>query len=326
MDISDLDMTERQVWLRAFYGFDPEGAGYIGFTHEGQRRDMMEKMRNGDLVLIYGAVEDLTDRDLRAQALGFLEVELEECVARDRMSDDSYQWKVDHQFEDRWNYGIKVRKAWRVRNRVGIGSIAPKACESKNRFTRTTKAILLEPEERERALSHTVFQVNVFGEPPIPSTDLREGTMEAVLKPSRGIVPGLGERSSNYVDGDNWLYLMILTVSADAFLTKGSAVFGDALVKVGRTNDVARRLDEVNCGFPERASFRWKAIAKHKFPSAGAAHAAECELKEDFARRFRSQGNEFFSGNHERLIEAFQSFCAASVPRILGAPAKARGI
>jgi hypothetical protein len=326
MDLNDIDVSQRQVWLRAFYGFDPEGSGYLGFTREGQRQDMMAHMNDGDVILIYGAVESLTQSDLRAQALGFLEIELIPCTDRERMSDEAYQWKLDRGFADRWTHGITVRRAWRTRNRVGIATIAPDAYESKHRFTRTTKAILLRPDERVRALSHPVVQVNVFGEAPIAEVELGRGTMETVLRPSKGILPALGQRTSTYEDGDNVLYLMMLSANADAFLRKGAAVFGHALVKVGRTNDIARRVKEVNCGFPERACFRWQAIAQHEFSSVADAHDAETELKKHFAERFTSQGNEFFSGDGQRLKESFFGFCAMKSPKILGAPRRAKGL
>jgi hypothetical protein len=229
MDLKQLAIADRQVWLRAFYGFNPEQAGYIGFTKEGQRASMMDQMRDGDLVLIYGAVEELTDQDLRAQALGFLEVEVEACRDVDRMSEASLQWKVDHNFEDRWNYGLIVRRAWRVKNRVGIATIAPRAYQSRNRFTRTTTAMLLEADECERALSHSVYQVNVFGEPALPAQDLPQGQFEKLLRPSPGIPPSFGDRSSSYEDGENLLYLMMLTVGAEALLPKPAISFGHAL-------------------------------------------------------------------------------------------------
>lgn len=324
MNLQDIDVSDRQVWLRAFYGFDPEGAGYLGFTYESQRRSMMDEMRDGDLVLIYGAVEDLTDKDLRAQALGFLEIDLEPCRDSERMSVESHTWKVERGFQKRWNYGIKVRRAWRVRNRVRVATIAPKAYEGRHRFTRTTTAILLESDERERALSHPVYQVNVFGEPEIDVAE--QGPIGSLLKPSRGIPPSHGQRTSNYEDSETSIYLMILTENAHAFLTKGAAEFGHALAKVGRTNDIARRLKEVNCGFPERAMFRWKPIAQHRFATAGEAESAEEDLKYLFDRDFKSQGNEFFSGDRKAMAAAFDRFCARKVPIILGAAGKAKGI
>lgn len=287
---------------------------------------MLGQMKDGDLVLIYGAVKELTEQNLRAQALGFLEVQLDPCRDKARMSEASYKWKVDHGFQERWKFGLKVRRAWRIRNRVGIASIAPKAYESRHRFTRTTMAILLETDERERALSHPVRQVNVFGEPEIADADLSKGTMESVLKPSKGFPPALGSRSSNYVDGENLVYLMILTTRADALFPKSAVGFGHALAKVGRTNDSARRLKEVNCGFPEKASVRWEMIQLQKYPDVATAHSVEDAIKGVFARKFTSQGNEFFTGDRKQLVEIFQAHGVETAPKILGAPGKAKGL
>ena len=324
-DSSELDLENRQVWLRAFYGFDPEGSGYIGFTNEGDRRAMLEQMRDGDLVLIYGAVEELTDQSLRAQALGFLEVTLDICGDRERMSDDAYAWKVERGFQERWTNGIKVRRAWRVRNRVGIKTIAPEAYQGKHRFTRTTRAILLDQDERRRALSHPVQQTNVFGEPTVTIDELSSGPMGQVLKPSRGIPPSFGDRSSTHEDGENFLYLMLLTADAKTLL--GDAFRpGYALAKIGRSNDPARRLGEINAGYPESAIVKWELKQKQAFADGATAHNHEDNLKAIFDTTFSSLGGEFFTGGREELLSAFQNYCVANMPKILGAAAKARGI
>lgn len=106
---------DRQVWLRAFYGFSPEETGYIGFTREADRTTMLERMRDGDLVLVYGAEEDLTDPDQQSQALGFLEVTRESCTDKERSTPSALEWKVSHDFGDRWTFGIRVRRAWRIK-------------------------------------------------------------------------------------------------------------------------------------------------------------------------------------------------------------------
>jgi hypothetical protein len=321
-----IELDARQVWLRAFYGFNPEEEGYIGFTHETQRESVLERMRDGDLVLIYGAVESLTQPDLRSQALGFLEVTCERCVDRERQSTKSIAWKIERGFEDRWTYGIKVRRAWRVQNRVSIKTIAPKAYANRNRFERTTRAILLEQDERRRALSHPVRQVNVYGEPLIAAGDLPSGPMEALLKPSKGIPPSYGHRTSEHEDGENHLYLMMLSASAEVILGRTSENVGKALVKIGRSNDPRRRIKEINEGFPERAAFRWKLVHHQAFESGEVAHKFETELKRLFDSQFKSQGNEFFTGERQCLETQFQTFCVSRMPRIMGAAAKAKGI
>jgi hypothetical protein len=324
--LDEFETSDRRIWLRAFYGFDPEGSGYIGFTHAGDRQAMLDQMRTGDLVLIYGAIEDITDPDLRAQALGFLEVDLVSCVDKDRMSDEAHAWKRECGFEPRWTHGIVVRRAWRVRNRVHIRTIAPRAYDNRNRFRRTTRAILLDDEERNFALSHQVRQTNVFGEPGIAEGELDRGPMDTLLKPSRGITPTFGNRSVTYVDGENQLYLMLFSGEAQLLLGASAEGKGVALAKVGRSNDPVRRLAEINSGFPPSAVVGWKVVSKHKFPDGGTAHARETDLKAIFDRNFTAQGGEFFLGDRSAMIARFQEFCIANTHRILGAPAKAKGI
>lgn len=316
----------RQIWLRAFYGFNPEEAGYFGFTREKQREDILESLHDGDLVLIYGAVGDLTDSHLKRQALGFLEVTTERCTDRERSAQSAINWKIEHGFQDRWTFGLKVRRAWRVRNRVHINTIAPEAYDNKNRFVRTTKAILLNGEERRRALGHTVFQVNVHGELQIPSSELAAGAILDLLTPSRGIPPVFETRSAAYEDGENWLYMMVLQGGSEALLGRAGPHVGEALVKVGRSNDPLRRLKEINSGFPDSALYRWKLVAKQMFPDGTTAHRLEDDLKNSFHKQFRSQGGEFYTGDERKIQQQFHIFCAKNMPAILGAPGKAAGV
>jgi hypothetical protein len=321
-----LELNSKRIWLRAFYGFNPEEAGYIGFTHEAVREDMLNKMQDGDLCLIYGAVKSLTQPDLRSQALGLLEISLERCVDQERMSKSSIAWKSEQGFLDRWNYGIKVRRAWRVTNPVRIKTIAPAAFQGKHRFERTTRAILLNSDECQRALSHRVRQVNVFGEPALPDAELAAGTMERLLKPARGIPPSFGGRAANYEDGENQLYLMILSASAETLMGKPGAHVGHALVKVGRSNDPKRRLKEINTGFPDAAQVKWQLVHQQPFEDGETAHKFESELKENFHRAFQSQNGEFFTGDRNGIVSAFQNFCIRKMPKIRGAEAKAKGV
>ena len=311
--------TDRQIWLRAFYGFDPENSGFIGFTLKKDRETMFSQMRDGDLVLIYGADDEITRADAKSQALGFLEVELERCDARARMSDEAWAWRVEHGFEERWGYAIKVRRAWRINNGVHIRTIAPTSYQNRFRFDRTNRAKLLELHEVKRALSHTVRQANVYGEPPVAEEEAQRGQMARILRPSRGVPPKPGKRTANYEDGENHLYLMLLTAKAGALLGPRHRFADYALAKVGRSNDPKRRLGEINSGFPESAEFRWSLSRMQKFETAELAHELEQKLITEFAGRFQSQGGEFFTGVENNLIREFDSFCTRHLPAILGA-------
>jgi EVE domain/Meiotically up-regulated gene 113 len=310
---------DRQIWLRAFYGFNPESSGYLGFTVEKDRATMISRMREGDLVLIYGAVDKITRPELKSQILGFLEISLEPCIDRDRMSNEAWDWRIENGFENRWNFGIMVKRAWRVNNPVHIKTVAPSSYHNDYRFERTKRAKLLEAHECKRALSHPVRQVNVFGETPIASNAMKRGVMGSLLMPSRGIPPAHGQRSSNYVDGENQLYLMMLSEKAGALLGHRARHADYALAKIGRSNDPKRRLKEINAGFPPSAICRWQLKAFQAFDSADMAHKAETDLKVVFDQKFHSQGGEFFAGEPGRLVDEFGSFCAARLPAILGA-------
>lgn len=321
----EIKLGAANVWLRAFYGFTPERDGYIGFTHEADRETMFGRMQDGDLILIYGAADDLTDKDQRQQALGFLEIELERCTDHERSHPDTLAWRRSHGFEDRWTHGIKVRRAWRVNNRVHIRNIAPQAYQNKHRFERTTRAMLLTPEERALALSHTVRQVNVYGESAIAEDELGAGPIGKLLKPSRGIPPSFGDRQSTYADGENSLYLMVFSEPAEFVLGRAGDHIGHALAKIGRSNDPKRRLRELNGGFPEASVFKWKLIQTHKLPDGETAHTLEDELKALFDGRFQSQRGEFFTGPSGELQSAFHEFSCANKPIIRGASGVAKG-
>lgn len=318
--------ADRQVWVRAFYGFNPEDAGYLGFTYEPQREEMLQRMRDGDLVLIYGAVGDLTESKLKRQALGFLEITREACSDRERSDQSAIDWKIENDFVDRWTFGVKARRAWRIINRVHIKTIAPSAYVNEKRFERTTRAVLLQPEERERALSHPVIQVNVYGEPAIDAAELSVGVLGDLLKPSRGIPPAIGSRTATYEGGDNSLYLMVLEGGAETLLGRSGGHVGKALIKIGRSNDPKRRLQEVNGGFPESGICHWKLLHSHPFPDATAAHRYEDELKALFDAHFTSQGGEFFTADQARSEKEFIRFCVARSQVIKAAPGKAFGV
>ena len=82
-----------RVWLKAFWGFDPASEGYLGFTRAGDRVRFLEQARPTDLVLIYGADTKETTIAQRKQALGFLQVALDEISDVDKISPEALALK-----------------------------------------------------------------------------------------------------------------------------------------------------------------------------------------------------------------------------------------
>ncbi|WP_221122549.1 MULTISPECIES: GIY-YIG nuclease family protein [unclassified Rhizobium] len=71
-----------------------------------------------------------------------------------------------------------------------------------------------------------------------------------------------------------------------------------ALIKIGVSNDVKRRLWELNSGFPPAAKGPWKIELKSEpYDGKAAAEVAEQCFKDAAAKRLQSLGGEFFRGD-----------------------------
>jgi len=319
-----LPSEAKRVWLKAFWGFDPGGDGYLGFTKPGARARLVKEWQPGDLVLIYGAAAAETARRDRRQALGFLEIEPVEVTDVERMSPLGLQRKIDMGCQDRWTHAVPVRRAWRVERRIEVDHIAPDTHTPNMARVIASQGVLLQPRETAAALELPVRPVNVFGEPPV-ETNVPEAEMRRLFRPSRGLPPSFGTRESEYTDGEAYLYMHLFDGEVAAFLGRDrNALRGKILVKVGYSNDTARRCVELNAGFPPGAVSQWKALLTSRaFPSATDAKAAEDALKADCAGRCESLGGEFFLGDRTQLEAAFWAATSSTAFHIVAVPRKA---
>jgi hypothetical protein len=103
-----------RVWVTSFWGFNPEGDGYFGFTREGDRTAFLRQWRPGDLVMIYATMGENTEEAHKGRVMGFLEVEPRTIRDVDRMSPEGLQWKLENKVADRWTYALPVVRAWRA--------------------------------------------------------------------------------------------------------------------------------------------------------------------------------------------------------------------
>jgi hypothetical protein len=206
-----------RVWLKAFWGFDPSNEGHLGFTRPGDRERFVAEARPGDLVLIYGADAKETAAQDRRQALGFLEIDPVPVSDRDRISPNGLRTKIERGWQNRWTYAVPVRRAWRVNRRIEVKNIAPNTYTHDRARVLASRGELMTEQEAANALQLPVTPVNVFGEPPI-ATDSAEFQMETVFRPSRGLTPSFGPRSSDYGDGEHYLYMLQMDGDIGALL------------------------------------------------------------------------------------------------------------
>ena len=105
--------------------------------------------------------------------------------------------------------------------------------------------------------------------------------------PSRGPVPTFGDIVACRKDGATLVYIARL---AGAVLHDGRQ-----LAKIGRSADVARRMEDLNEGLPVPLGLRWRAIATWQYPDAAGAHAAEQAMLARCGGAGWSVGGEFIA-------------------------------
>jgi hypothetical protein len=298
--VADLPTTTGsvpRVWLRAFWGFNPEDGGYLGFTKEGNRDRFLREYREGDLVLIYGADQKETKHEQRRQLLGFLEPKPIAIRDIERSSDAEILRKKQNGWSNRWTYAVPVSRAWRVNRKIEAHHLARRTFDTHNAVLIASRCELLTPEEAQAALALPVAPANVFGEPTLlPTPKSPEMALQDFFSPSKGVMPSFGKREFTVDDSENRLYVLKLDGDVAAFLGREKfEVGGKAIVKVGHAKQPNHRRDTHNAHLPPACAFRWKVeLVSRPFPGGEAAKAAEDKIKEEFSKRFESLGGEFF--------------------------------
>lgn len=257
--------------------------------------------------MIYGASAGETKKSLRSYVLGFLEVDARPIRDFEKASRDSLKRKRDKGWADKWTYGIPVRRAWRTKEKMIISRIATNSYRSEAGQALAVHGAELDSEEISQALKITVQEVNVYGEPPVTEAECPTTLFSEVFYPSRAVPGGFGERTSNYLDGQTFLYLARYDGDGHALVGKKKP-FGDkdVALKIGISNDLDRRCDELNAGIPPAATGRWKLrVRSQPFPDRASAERAESQFKERSAGRLESLGREFFWGS----LEEAESLC-----------------
>lgn len=296
--LSRLPERPRQIWLRSFYGFNPEDAGCIGWTEEGPRDRMLGLIEDGDLFMIYGASTAETERHHRNRVLGFLQVRAGSIRDRDKSSPAAMQEKKARGWQEKWTYAIPVVSAWRVDEPILLETIAQKTYRPEAGQAIAVWNPPLLPEEIDLALKINVTEVQVYGEPALSETALRNVRFGQAFRPSRAFPGSFGERTALYEDGPTYLYLARFEGDGLALLGLPKSPFDkNTLVKIGVSNDKSRRLSELNSGFPPASVGKWTiGLVSEAYERLQAAEFAEQAFKNKAEKQLQSLGGEFFRG------------------------------
>jgi hypothetical protein len=304
----------KTMWMRAFYDFNPEAAGYVGWSQESGQKRALRELKDGDLMLIYGANSPSTKTTLRSHVLGFVQIDARPIRDFEKASAASQKAKADDGNANAWTYGLPIRRAWRAQDKMQIARIAPKTYDPVAGQGIGVWGRALEADEITEALKIKVTEVSVFGEPPVTSSGLSKEPFANVFKPSRGFPGSSGERTSIYADGETFLYLARFEGDGHALVGK-LRQFADnsVLMKIGVSSEPVRRCEELNSGIPPAALGKWKMeLISQPYQDRKSAEVVEQAFKDKGKVKLESLGKEFFWGDWTNALLLFSSLPGAS--------------
>ena len=297
----------RSMWMRSFYGFGPEEDGYAGWTKESGRDHILKTIKDGDLLMIYGAGSKETEKTLRSYVLGFLQVDATPIRDYEKSSEESLKRKADRGWAEKWSYAIPVRRAWRCDEKLMIRTVAFRTYRPEAGQALGVWGAALDDDEIAKALKIRVTEVNVFGEPPIAPTGLRKQAFSEEFRPSHAFPGSFGTKTVTTTDGTTFLYLARFDGDGHALIGKPASIGNKSFAfKIGVSNDVVARLAQLNAGIPPAAKGRWIVHIQAEYADRASAEAVELEFKNQSKGRLESLGKEFFWGSD---MDAMMLFC-----------------
>jgi hypothetical protein len=152
-----------------------------------------------------------------------------------------------------------------------------------------------------------VSEITVFGEPALPDESLKNEKLATAFRPSKAFPGGLGEWTSEYVDGPTKLYLARFNGDGAALLGRDETQFNKhTLVKIGVSNDLNGRKFELNQGFPPAAVGKWSMFMQSEdYADRESAEIAEKSFKDEGEKQFESLGGELFVGDSRESLALF---------------------
>ena len=120
---------------------------------------------------------------------------------------------------------------------------------------------------------------------------------------SHGPAPTFGAFGGVRQDGDALLYLLRLDGPAAALFEPGRLQPSMIVAKIGRSQDVARRIGQLSAGFPPASALRWTVVDTVQFTSAIEAHRVERAILDETDARGWSLGGEFLMAPEAELLQ-----------------------
>ncbi|WP_138471654.1 GIY-YIG nuclease family protein [Poseidonocella sp. HB161398] len=138
---------------------------------------------------------------------------------------------------------------------------------------------------------------------------------EQAYSPSRGFPGSEGTYTATRKDGDTFLYLAKYEGDGNCLLSRAKLPGnGYSVLKIGVSNDLQRRLKEINLGFPPAAKKRWAIAHAVTFENRKAAEDAEQAFKDNSAPKLESLGDEYFWGEESDALQIWARIAGVVQP------------
>lgn len=301
--------SQPNVWLTSFYGFDPDEWGLLTFTKESYRNTFLVRTNPGVLIVVYGA-SGCNNPAMRRKIIGIQQCSHQLGPARDFMSPAAWNSKRRDGNENKWNYGVKAVRAWRVtpESYMPVEEFAPDAAATRAWLAIGALGMLLTPREATNILKLELQECDVYGETPIIGSV--SAPAAAMFAPSKAGPVSQSSYAVREAEGPKHLYILKLHGDTNAFL--GADVEGQIIIKAGFSKNPQSRCADFNRALPNCA-FHWEvfysgpASQYEPYPSSHHAKIGERTMQTVLCNGLdgRSLGGEFFLADPSLIADAW---------------------
>ena len=275
----------RKLFLTKVWGYNPIDWPILGFSTPGGANKLAAEYHTGDWIVLVGTKSTPTADNDQGRLLGMVQVtnsiiQVEPILKSIGTTIGMEAYKETGDF--RWEHGFPFLKALIFNTKPLLHEVLP---DRNHQLGRAEAAYAL-------ALSHEeAIQIEQLATHEIEITlppELQTYKKLSSLITQEGPVPSIGDRTSTYVDGINYVYI---------FRIKGTNFY-----KIGRTNNIDRRLEEFNTS-PHAiwAEKPLEQITSAPFNDAETAHSIEQIIHKNLSEY--SMGHECFKINKEAVAK-----------------------
>ena len=293
------------VWIKAFYGYDPESWGCVGYNQPG-RIDTLINNTTDPFIMAIWVTFDSND-PAAGKLAGFMEVTHE----KGRRADFIAPFQDDAHEKGKWEYSLRASRAWEIlpEFQPKIRDFYPDMQAGKRERASGRWAEKLPDQYIEKLKALPRREVKVYGSD-------AEITPDIVFPSTKGgfVKSGPGRRNGFEVGEprslEKELYILKLNGDVDAFLGRNG--HGQSIYKIGLSISPETRKATLNSAIPN-GQFYWSVErttlrdGDPRYPNHEIAEAGEMAMKEYLGGIKNAHlGGEFYLASEKAIKAAWE--------------------